>query len=187
MDQQLSADIQDSIVKIEAKLKELQGLSDLNKNLGQANQALADAAQTLSSASGQLPPTLTEFKTLSDRLAQLTRSLESSDLTVLADKVGRLESDFASVSATLNRLSAETGGKLQAIGLEVADINNALGRSADEASGKLDALSTDIDNAKGQLKDLQIIIRKTAAQNTLLVLATGVAVIGAIFAVRLIG
>ena len=52
MDQQLSAEIQDSIAKIEAKLKELQQLSALNTNLGQANQALAEAAQTLSSAQG---------------------------------------------------------------------------------------------------------------------------------------
>ena len=186
MDQQLSAEIQDSIAKIEAKLKELQGLSDLNTNLGQANQALADAAQTLSSASGQFPPTLTELKALSDRLAQLARVLEGSDLAVLVGKVGQLESDLKSVSETLDRLSGETGVKLQAISSEVEDIKNALERSSGETSGKLQALTIDINSTKDQINDLQTLIQKKAAQSTLFVVATSAVVIGAIFAVRVI-
>ena len=186
MDQQLSAEIQDSIAKIEAKLKELQQLSALNTNLGQANQALAEAAQTLSSASGQFPPTLTELKSLSDRLAQLARVLEGSDLAVLVGKVGQLESDLKSVTETLDRLSAETGGKLQAISIEVDDIKSVLGRSSGETSDKLQALSIEVDETKSLINELQAFTQKKATQSNLFVFATSVVVVAAVIAVRFI-
>ena len=161
MDQQLSAEIQDSIAKIEAKLKELEQLSALNTNLGQANQALAEAAQNLSSASGQFPPTLTELQSLSDRLGQLAKVLEGSDLAVLAGKVGQLELDLQSVKETLDRLSGDTLDKLQALSIEIGDM-------------------------KGLINELQAFTRKKATQGTLVVFATSLVVVAAIFAVRFI-
>lgn len=161
MDQQLSAEIQDSIAKIEAKLKELEQLSALNTNLGQANQALAEAAQNLSSASGQFPPTLTELQSLSDRLGQLAKVLEGSDLAVLAGKVGQLELDLQSVKETLDRLSGDTLDKLQALSIEIGEM-------------------------KGLINELQAFTQKKATQGTLVVFATSLVVLASIFAVRFI-
>ena len=186
MDQQLNTQIKDSIVKIETKIGELRDVSTLNTNLKEANQALSHTASALSSASGQFPSTLREFKTLSDRLSQLARVLEGSDLAVLVGKVDKLDIGIKDAKAKTAEAAGEAATKLQAIKSEVNTLKVALGELSQENETKFQKLNTEMDETKALLGKLLLVTERKAAQSVAFIIATGTIVLLAIAAARFI-
>ena len=186
MDQQLSSDIKDSIVKIETKIGELKQVSTLNTNLKEANQALSDTARALSSASGQFPSTLTEFKSLSDRLSQLAKILEGSDLAVLVGNVDKLDIAIKDAKAKNAEAAGETATKLQAIKGEVDSLKVALRDFSEESNAKFQAINVEMDETKALLDKVLWITEKKAAQGIAVIIGTSAMVLLAIAAARFI-
>ena len=186
MDQQLSSEIKDSIVKIEAKMGELKQVSTLNTNLKEANQALSDTARALSSASGQFPSTLTEFKSLSDRLSQLAKVLEGSDLAVLVGNVDKLEVEIKDAKVKNAEAAGETSTKLQLIRTEVDSLGGALGDLSQENSAKFQTLSAEVADTKALLGEVLETTKKKAAQTITYLVVIGASVLSAIAAARFI-
>ena len=186
MDQQLSSEIKDSIVKIEAKMGELKQVSTLNTNLKEANQALSDTARALSSASGQFPSTLTEFKSLSDRLSQLARVLEGSDLAVLVGNVDKLEVEIKDAKGKNAEAAGETSAKLQVIKGEIDTLKAALGDLSKETNTKVQALSAQMDEHQVLLREVLETTKKKATQTITYLVVIGASVLSAIAAARFI-
>ena len=186
MDQQLSSQIKESIVKIEAKMGELQQVSTLNTNLKEANQALSDTARALSSASSQFPSTLTEFKSLSDRLAQLAKVLEGSDLAVLVGNVDRLGAEIKDAKVKNAEAAGEASIKLQLIRTEVDSLGTALGDLSQENSARFQTLSAEVADTKALLGEVLEMTKKKATQTITYLVVIGASVLSAIAAARFI-
>ena len=190
MDQQLSSDIKDSIVKIETKIGELKQVSTLNTNLKEANQALSDTARALSSASGQFPSTLTEFKSLSDRLSQLAKILEGSDLAVLVGSVDQLGIEIKDSKAknaeAAGEAAVEAATKFQAIKGEIDSLKVALSDLSEESNAKFQAINVEMDETKVLLDKVLWMTEKKAAQGIAVIIGTSAMVLIAIAAARFI-
>ncbi len=156
MDQKLSDEIQASINAVNEQLSEMSDLSSLNERLNSANEGLADGADALKAAAEELPPTLAGFRSLSERLGELAKVLEGSELAVLVTQVNKIEADLE----PLQKFADQSADSVRSI------VNSQLSSSEEEMKAELDHfrnfITAKLDSVADELRDTNEAISKVA-------------------------
>ena len=183
MDQKLSSEIQASIAAIEEQLSQMTDLSILNERLQTANEGLTDGAGALKAAADDLPLALAGFKNLSERLEELAKVLEGSDIAVLVSQVNKIEEDLKPLKnfadQSTDSITTIIGSQIsvfeEARKEELEDFKSVIATKLDSVAGELEITSGAIDEAAREAGKQANFIKALLGVAVVLIILVGVA------------